>query len=221
MENSLSFDLGTSPRLRVLIADDNQETRRNSRLMLAMNPEVEVVAIARNGLQAVDLAEKQDPDLAIIDINMPNIDGLTAFSRMRENNPEIEGIFISAEKDNQTLREAMAVGAREYLIKPFTIDELNLAVHRVSQLVLDKRKVSASKMELIESGDSDLERLANEYAKTRRNDEQAMIVFETLAANPDCSLRWLRILAMIYVVREEWGKLRGLAVRLDHEGKEY
>ena len=58
-------------KLRVLIADDVQETRRNTRLMLATIDDVEVVAIAANGLQAVQLAEEQRPDLLLLDINMP------------------------------------------------------------------------------------------------------------------------------------------------------
>jgi len=205
-------------RLRVLIADDIQETRRTTRLMLAMNPEVEVVAIARNGRQSVEWVEKYHPDLVIVDINMPDFDGLTAFTKMKEINPHIECIIISAEKDNQALRNAMSVGAREYLVKPFTVDELNLAVHNVARIVFEKRKGSPSKYAPGQWSQSDLERLADEYAKNHRTDQQAMVVFEKLAVSPDCPIRWLKILALIYVVRQEWGKLKLLAERLD-QGK--
>jgi pilus assembly protein CpaE len=211
---------GHSTRLRVLIADDIQETRRNTRLMLAMNPEVEVVAIARNGRQAVSLAEKHHPDLAILDINMPDMDGLTAFEAMKEINPNILCIIISAEKDNQTLRRAMSVGAREYLIKPFTVDEINLAVHKVGQVIFKKRKDTAELTEALEKREIYLKQLANEYAKTRRADEKALVVFEELASYPQCELRWLRILAMIYVIRQNWGKLKFLAERLDNNSKD-
>jgi YesN/AraC family two-component response regulator len=215
--NPLSGEKPTT-RLRVLIADDIQETRRNTRVMLGMNPEIEVVAVARNGQQAIDLAEKHQPDLVIMDINMPGIDGLTAFKRIKEFNQDIECIVISAQKENQTLREAMAAGAREYLIKPFTVDELNLAVYRVSQLVFRKQKDSRQVMDVSQLYEADLESLASDYAKSRRTDKQALTVFERLAANPDCDLRWLRILAMIYVVRQEWGKLKELAGRLEQQG---
>lgn len=201
--------------LRVLIADDIQETRRNTHMMLAMNPEVEVVAVARNGRQAVSLAEKHVPDLAILDINMPDMDGLTAFEAMKEFIPDITCIIISAEKDSQTLRKAMTVGAREYLIKPFTIDELNLAVHNVSQVIVNKRIATGQIDKIREQRETYLLRCAKEYAKTRRADDQALDVFEELASDPKCELRWLRILAMIYVIRQEWGKLKGLAERLD------
>jgi lipopolysaccharide biosynthesis regulator YciM len=61
-----------------------------------------------------------------------------------------------------------------------------------------------------------LKRLASEYARFRRSDDQAVKVFEQLATNPECELRWLRILAMIYVVRQDWAKLQRLAERLQH-----
>jgi YesN/AraC family two-component response regulator len=201
-------------QLRVLIADDIQETRRNTRLMLGMNPEVEVVAIARNGRQAISLAEKHCPDLAILDINMPDMDGLTAFEAMKKINPNIACIIISAEKDSDTFRKAMSVGAREFLIKPFTVDELNLAVHKVSQLVVMERRDTLRIPDNQERSEADLERLASEYAKSRRADDEALQVFEELAVNPNCEIRWLRVLAMMYVIRQDWAKLKGLAERL-------
>ena len=78
-----------SPRrkLRVLIADDIQETRRNTRLMLATIDDVEVVAIASNGVQAVQLAKEHHPDIVLLDINMPEMDGLTCFARSRRGAP--------------------------------------------------------------------------------------------------------------------------------------
>src|SRR5215208_7581927 len=131
-----------SPRrkLRVLIADDIQETRRNTRLMLATIDDVEVVAIASNGVQAVDLAKEHHPDIVMLDINMPELDGLSAFRRIAQIYPDTGCIIISAEKDTTTLRTAMSIGVQEYLIKPFTIDELETAIARVHQRVLQVRQ---------------------------------------------------------------------------------
>jgi YesN/AraC family two-component response regulator len=213
------FTKKISTRLKVLIADDIEETRRNTRVMLAMNPEVDVVAIARNGTQAVELAREHVPDLAILDINMPGMDGLSAFEAMKEVNPNIACIIISAEKENQTLRRAMSVGAREYLIKPFTVDELNLAVHKVGKQIVEKRKEAVHIDKVREQREAYVKRLAIEYAKTHRVDDRAIEVFEHLARNPDCELRWLRVLAMVYVVRQKWSKLRSLAERLDQSSK--
>jgi YesN/AraC family two-component response regulator len=213
------FAKDISTRLRVLIADDIQETRRNTRVMLAMNPEVDVVAIARNGAQAVDMAREYKPDIVIMDINMPEVDGLSAYETMRETDPDIACIVISGEKDNHMLRRAMSAGAREYLVKPFTVDELNLAVYKVGQRIIKKRKEAAHLDKVREQREMYMIQLATEYAKSRRADDKAVAVFEHLATNPKCELRWLRILAMIYVVREEWDKLQVLAKRLDRYSK--
>ena len=206
-------------KLRVLIADDVQETRRSTRLMLAINPDVEVVAIAANGEQAVELAGRHKPDIAIMDVNMPRMDGISAIGEMMESQPDLACIIISAEKDSQTLRSAMSIGAREYLIKPFTVDELNMAVHRVGKIVKESRLRDAQADRLRKQREAYLKRLAHEYVKSRRTDDQALEVFEHLAKNPDCDLRWLMNLAMLYVIRKKWGKLKALAARLEQQEK--
>ena len=71
-------------KLRILIADDFQETRRNTRLMIATLDNVEVVAIASNGVQAVAMTKEHRPDIVILDVNMPEMDGLTAFQHIVE-----------------------------------------------------------------------------------------------------------------------------------------
>ncbi len=109
-------------KLRVLIADDIQETRRNTRLMLATIDDVEVVAMAANGVQAVQLTEEYRPDIILLDINMPELDGLSAYKKIAQSYPDIGCIIISAEKDTTTLRSAMSLGVQEYLIKPFTVE---------------------------------------------------------------------------------------------------
>jgi len=206
-------------KLRVLIADDVQETRRTTRMMLAINPDVVVVAIAPNGEKAVELAYEHQPDIAILDINMPRMDGLTAYEKMLETQPDLACIIISAERDSQTLRNAMSLGAREYLIKPFTVDELNIAVHRVSKIVKDDRLRNAQADRLRKQREAYLKRLAHEYARSRRTDDQALEVFEHLARNPKCEARWLMNLAMLYVIRKKWGKLRVLAARMENQEK--
>lgn len=206
---------GVNPkRLRVLIADDVQETRRNTRIMLGMNPNVEVVAIARNGVEAVGAAKIHKPHLAILDVNMPELNGLAAYEAMRKENPNLACIIISAERDSKTFQQAIAVGVRAYLVKPFTVDELNAAVEKATQFILKKRADTIQNEKIRIQREEYLKRLANEYAKTRRTDDQAMEVFEHLAVNPKCELRYLRILAMIYVIRNEWEKLKTLADRL-------
>lgn len=206
-----------SPRkkLRVLIADDVQETRRNTRLMLATIDDVEVVAMAANGIQAVQLAEQHHPDILLLDINMPELDGLSAYRRIAQVHPDIGCIIISAEKDTTTLRTAISSGVQEYLIKPFTIEELETAIARVVPRVQETRRKMIQAEQLRRRNEAYLQQLASEYARTRRTDDQAIEVFERLADDPQCEARWLQNLAMIYVVRQMWGRLKILAEKVE------
>jgi len=206
-------------KLRVLIADDIQETRRNTRLMLATIDDVEVVAIAANGIQAVQLAKEHHPDIVLLDINMPEMDGLTAFRNIAQIHPDTGCIILSAEKDSTTLRTAISLGVQEYLIKPFTIDELESAIGRVDQKVQGNRRKLAQMDDLKRKKEDYLKQLAIEYSKARRTDEKAMEVFEQLADYPNCEARWLQTLAMIYVVRQEWTRLKILASKLELQTK--
>jgi len=206
-------------KLRVLIADDVQETRRNTRLMLATIDDVEVVAIAANGIQAVQLAKEHHPDIVLLDINMPEMDGLTAFRNIAQIHPDTGCIIISAEKDSSTLRAAISLGVQEYLIKPYTIDELEGAIQRVDQKVQVSRKKLAQVDDLKRKKEDYLKQLANEYSKARRTDDKAMEVFEQLADYPNCEARWLQTRAMIYVVRQEWSRLKILAAKWEFQTK--
>ncbi|HQX15582.1 MAG TPA: response regulator [Anaerolineales bacterium] len=208
-------ELSTRKKLRVLIADDIQETRRNTRLMLATIDDVEVVAIASNGLQAVQFAKEHRPDIVLLDINMPEMDGLTAYREIAKVYPEIGCIIISAEKDAATFRTAISIGVQEYLIKPFTGDELEDAIGKVRVRVEQAQQRIMQDTQVRKQREVYLVQLATEYSKTRRTDDQAMEVFEQLALNPQCEPRWLQTLAMIYVVRQKWDRLKVLAGKLE------
>lgn len=209
----------STKKLRVLIADDVQETRRSVRLMLSLNPDVIVVAIATNGRQAVELAKEHHPDLLVMDVNMPELSGLGAFKEISQMYPDTGCILISAERDPNNLGTAMSIGAQEFLIKPFSIDDLNEAVTRVSEQVYESRKKLANADKLHKKSEDYLKKLADEYAKAKRTDDHALGVFEQLAESPECELRWLRTLAMLYIIRQEWDKLKILAARLDGQTK--
>jgi len=211
---------GTQNRkMRVLIADDIQETRRNTRLMLATIDDLEVVAIASNGVQAFQLAREHHPDIVFLDINMPEMDGLTAYKEILKIHPDTGCVIISAEKDTSTLRTAMSIGVQEYLIKPFTVEELEVAVARVRERIGQTRKKLAQTAQLQKQREAYLVQLAVEYAKSRRTDDKAVEVFEQLAENPKCEMRWIQNLAMIYIVRQRWGKLKVLAEKVEKRSK--
>ncbi len=211
--------LSEKKKIRVLIADDVHETRRSTRLMLSMIADIEVVAIATNGLEAVQMAREHRPDIVVLDINMPEMDGLTAYDQIVQGRPDTGCIIISAEKGFGLMRTAMSLGVQEYLFKPFTLEEMEQAVDRVVVRLEKKRLENRHTDRLRQQSEAYLKQLADEYARSKRTDDRAVDVFEQLAADPDCELRWLRTLAMLYVIRKEWNKLQTLAAKLAEGGK--
>jgi len=166
------------------------------------------------------MAQEKGPDIVVLDINMPGMNGLAAFKEILKIDPNTECIIISAEKDSEILRIAMSLGIRDYLFKPFTVDQMEQAVEKISARLAQKRQELRQTDQLRLRNEDYLKRLANEYAKSRRTDDQALDVYEQLAANPACELRWLRTLAMVYVIRQDWGKLRILAARLEFQRRQ-
>jgi YesN/AraC family two-component response regulator len=207
-------------KLSVLIADDAEATRRSARLMMTLLPSLRVVAVGENGRQAVELAEKHQPDIVLMDINMPEMDGLTALQVMLRHRPETACVIMSAERDSETLRAAMTSGARGYLIKPFTTDQLIEVMDRVIKLIWRDRKRLVQTAELRQQRDDFLKELAREYVKNRRTDDRARDVLEQLAANPECESRWLVSLATVYLIRREWGRLKELAGRMEQRAQQ-
>ena len=204
-------------KLRVLIADDIHETRRNTRLMIATLDNVEVIAIASNGRQAVEMAKEQRPDIVILDINMPEMDGLTAYKHIVQAYPNTGCIVISAENSPAIMTVAASIGIKEYLTKPFTIDELETAIKHVQKQLKETRPKAIQFNQANLNSAIQLEQLAHEYLKEGRTDDQALQIFERLAQNPQCEIRWLETLAMIHAIRREWGKVKSLAARLEKE----
>lgn len=200
---------------RVLIADDVHETRRNTRVMLSMIDSLEVVAIATDGLQAIEMAREYKPDIVVLDINMPKVNGLLAYKKISQENPNIACIIISAEKDPGAFRAAMSIGIQNYLIKPFTTDELDKAVSDVIKRLDAKETKTAQTGHLLEKNETYLRELAEEYTKAKRTDDKAIEVFEEVINLPNCEMRWIQTLAMIYIVRQRWGKLKSLAERIE------
>lgn len=206
-------------RLRAIIADDVQEMRRSTRLMMTLVPTIEVVAIAHNGRQAIEMARQHKPDIALLDINMPEMDGLTAIETLMRENPHMACVVMSAERDRAYLQRAISVGARGYLIKPFTSDALVSELQRVIKFVETNRQQVAKVDVVRQQRDDYLFELATAYRKARRTDDKAIAVYEELANNPNCDKRWLTTLAMIYVIRQMWGKLNILSERLERQSQ--
>lgn len=211
-------------KLHVMIADDIAETRRTTRIMLSLDADVEVVAVASDGEEAVKLSRNHDLDIALVDINMPKMDGIQAIRTMVKEDPTLVCVVISTEQSSQMLYDAMAAGAREYLIKPFTVGELEKVIAKVRKLMATRHPPeTGSELQTTESDHSlrDLKRQAREIVKARRSDDEAVRVLETLCNQPDSHVSWLKNLAIMYVLRNDWGKLRALAIRLENHNSGY
>ncbi|MBI4870150.1 MAG: response regulator [Candidatus Riflebacteria bacterium] len=110
--------------IRILLADDKIELRQNIKRLLSFEESIEVVGEASNGQEAIDVAKICRPDLLIMDINMPVIDGITATEIVNSELPSVSVILTSVQGDQEFIRRAMKAGARDFLIKPFSNDEL-------------------------------------------------------------------------------------------------
>lgn len=114
-------------KLRVLIADDNTQVLEYVREFLAANG-CEVIATAADGQSAVDAAAQLLPDILVLDISMPILNGIRAARRVLEVNLSIKIVFLTAHKDPETCRVAMETGASCYVLKPRLASDLIPAI---------------------------------------------------------------------------------------------
>ncbi len=128
-----------SEKIRVIIVDDIAETREQIRRMLQFDTSIEVVGFARTGREAIEVAQKETPDVVLMDINMPDMDGITATENIRRKVPFAQVVILSVQSDPNYMRRAMLAGARDFLSKPPMIDELTSAIRRAGAVAHEER----------------------------------------------------------------------------------
>jgi len=111
-------------KIRVVIADDSEETRGNISTLLSFEKGIEVIGEAGNGSEAVFVVKEAKPDIVLMDINMPVIDGIKATEEISLTVPESTVIIMSVQGESEYIKRAMSAGARAYITKPFSGDEL-------------------------------------------------------------------------------------------------
>lgn len=131
-------------KIRVLIVDDVAETRENIRKLLQFDAQIEVVGASRNGLEGVDLAIETQPDVVLMDINMPDMDGISATEAIRKKVPHTQIVILSVQGDSNYMRRAMLAGARDFLTKPIDVDELTAAIRRAGRVAWNEKEKLAS-----------------------------------------------------------------------------
>ncbi|HEX8765200.1 MAG TPA: response regulator transcription factor [Candidatus Acidoferrum sp.] len=119
-------------KIRILLADDHQLMRRGVRLMLEREPDLTVVGEASDGREAVALAKSLKPELVVMDIGMPNLNGIEAAHQMTLDNPELAIVMVSMHSDETYILRALKAGARGYLLKDSAEADLIKAVHAVA-----------------------------------------------------------------------------------------
>ena len=127
-----------SEQIRVVIVDDIAETREHLTKLLSFEPDIEVVGAASSGEEALDLTGKLQPDILLMDINMPGMDGIATTERISATFPLTSIIMMSVQGEADYLRRSMLAGAREFLVKPFSSDELTASIRQVH--VREKQK---------------------------------------------------------------------------------
>jgi DNA-binding NarL/FixJ family response regulator len=122
----------SKPAIRVLAADDQRVVREGLAMLLGLLPDVEVVGTAADGEEALALADELRPDVILMDLRMPRMDGVEATRRLRASHPEIKVVVLTTYADDHSVLEALRAGALGYLTKDAGADEIRQALQRVA-----------------------------------------------------------------------------------------
>ena len=139
-------------KFRVLIVDDVAETRENVRKLLQFESDVDVVGVARTGREAIEIAREIEPDVILMDINMPDMDGIAATEAIRQKSHFVQVVILSVQGDQNYMRRAMLAGARDFLTKPPRGDELISAIRRAGTMAHQERAKGGTTSAVTSSG---------------------------------------------------------------------
>jgi pilus assembly protein CpaE len=126
-------DYAVSERIRLLIVDDSAETRDSLTRLLGFEPEVQVVGWAASGEQCLEQVERVPTDVVLLDINMPGMNGIATAEELSRRGAGVAIVMMSVQSESSALRSAMRAGAREFLVKPFSADELVSAIRQAHE----------------------------------------------------------------------------------------
>ncbi|MBU2701375.1 DNA-binding NarL/FixJ family response regulator [Sporomusaceae bacterium BoRhaA] len=117
--------------IKVLIADDQELIRESLEIVLNMNPDMEVIGVAENGAEVLQFLKKQQPDVILMDVRMPEIDGVQCTNLIKEKYPKIKIIILTTFDDDEYVYNALKYGASGYLLKGVSVTELSNAIRAV------------------------------------------------------------------------------------------
>ena len=119
-------------KIRIVLADDHSVVRQGFRMILNAHSDLEIVGEAGNGREAVELAATLRPDVVVMDVAMPELNGIEATRRLTADNPHVRVVALSMHKDSVYVREILRAGARGYLLKDSVADDLVAAIRAVA-----------------------------------------------------------------------------------------
>jgi two-component system response regulator NreC len=120
-------------KIRIVLADDHKLMRSGLRVLLEQQQDFAVVGEASDGREAVTLVSSQKPDVLVMDIGMPNLNGIEAAAQITQNHPEISVVMLSMHSDESYVLRALKAGAKGYLLKDSAETDLIRAVHSVAE----------------------------------------------------------------------------------------
>ncbi len=135
---------GKAEKIRVIVVDDVPQTRETVIRALRFQEDIDVIGTATNGLQAIKLVKEMRPDVVVMDVNMPDMDGIAATSVIKHEVPFAEVIILTVQDDIDYMRRAMNAGARDFMAKPPMIEELVDAVQRAGAYAIREREKAPS-----------------------------------------------------------------------------
>ena len=117
--------------IKIIIADDQDLIRESLQIILDMNADIKVIGLAKNGIKVLELIKKQMPDIILMDIRMPEMDGVSCTKEVKERYPEVKIIILTTFDDDEYVFYALKYGASGYLLKGCSVQELTSAIHTV------------------------------------------------------------------------------------------
>jgi two-component system response regulator YesN len=160
-----------SAEVSVLLVDDEPIVRRGLNALLSRIPGFSVVGEAGNGQEAVELCARLLPQIIILDVRMPVMDGLSALRRIKERHPNVKTIILSAYSEFAYARSALGLGAIDYLLKPANLEDFRKVLERVRGLISEEARRSDDVEAIRQQLDSNLEAFAESfYHRLLRNE---------------------------------------------------
>ncbi|MCX6140328.1 MAG: response regulator transcription factor [Candidatus Kapabacteria bacterium] len=165
--------------IKVIIADDHEISRIGIRRLLSIAPDIDVIAEAIDGANALELSRSKKPDVVLLDVLMPNVSGIEAAQRIKAELKDVAVIMLSAAEDEKSIERAMYAGADGYLSKEVTSEELVASIRTV---MLGERVFSRSILNLLEGKSHEQKSDQPSVTLTKREEEIVTLVAKGLTS---------------------------------------